>query len=308
MSEKLEEHSIPCVLADNEAIAQIALEHFQERGYAHLGYSGGRHRDRDQRGVCFQRAAEAVGLSVHCYDRTIWESPGEDRTAVSRAGRARWLESLPHPIGILCWSDLAARTLAEACASSDLRMPEDVAILGVDNDVLICEMTRPSLSSIELSTERIGFESARLLDSLMGGEWSPHAAPDKPIPRILPAGVVARASTDHFAVSDPDIVRAVRYIREYSVDGIGVEAVAEHAGLSRRSLERHFKRHLGCTPLQVISRVRLERICRLLSDSDVPLARIAEAGGFQSVRHLHRFFRQQTGSTPTSYRRLHRFE
>jgi LacI family transcriptional regulator len=209
----------------------------------------------------------------------------------------RWVQRLPKPVGIFASTDIWGVQLAEVCRQTGLRVPEDVALVGVDNDDLLCEVARPSLSSIALPTERIGFEAAALLDRILARE-RPSLRP-----RLLPPiGVVARQSSDVLALDDPEVAAAVRFIREHSHTSIGVKDVLRAVTISRRSLERRFQAALDRTVWEEIRRAHLERAKSLLAGTAMPMWAVAEQAGFSDPRQLSVVFRQETGLTPTAYR------
>jgi LacI family transcriptional regulator len=172
-----------------------------------------------------------------------------------------------------------------------------VAVLGVDNDEILCDLAEPPLSSVVPNTRRIGYEAAAMLDRLMAGE----PAPTGPT-LIEPLAVMTRQSTDVLAVGDRDVAAAIRYIREHACEGISVNDVLAAVPLSRSVLERRFTRILGHTPKEEISRVRLRRIKQLLAETDLPLARIATMTGFEHPEYLNVMFKGKTGDTPGEYR------
>ena len=176
-------------------------------------------------------------------------------------------------------------------------MPEQVAVLAADNDELLCEACVPSLSGIALTSERIGFEAAKLLDRLMHGERPPKA------PLLLePTGVVTRQSTDTLAVDDPDLARAVAFIRRHATDPIQVQDVLREVPVSRRWLERRFREVLGRGPAAEIRRVRLARAKRLLAETDMPVPKVARAAGFGSREYLAAVFKSELNLSPRQYR------
>jgi LacI family transcriptional regulator len=197
--------------------------------------------------------------------------------------------------------DMAGRYLAGACLRQGLRIPGDVAIVTTGNTELLCEKMSPSLSSIELGFERVGRESARLLDRLMAGR----PAPARPI-AMPPAGLVARLSTNAFAVDDPLVSRALRLIAGGACRGMRVRDVIAALPTTGRSLERRFRRVLGRTVVDEILRVRLEQAKRLLTETDVPLKTVADRCGFSRPEILAKAFRQVEGEPPGAYRRERR--
>ncbi len=172
-----------------------------------------------------------------------------------------------------------------------------MAVLGVDNDEILCDLAEPPLSSVVPNTRRIGYEAAAMLTRLMAGEPAPPGAI-----LIEPLAVVTRQSTDILAVGDRDVATAIRYIREHACEGISVNDVLAEVPLSRSVLERRFTRILGHSPKEEISRVRLRRIKQLLAETDLQLARIASMTGFEHSEYLSVMFKSKTGETPGEYR------
>jgi LacI family transcriptional regulator len=170
----------------------------------------------------------------------------------------------------------------------------------VDNDETLCELSTPPISSVALNTERLGFEGAALLDRLMRGRKGSVSGPP-----IAPLGVVARRSSDVLAMADPHVVAAAKYMREHLAEPIRVADVLAAAGCSRKTLEVRFKASLGRTPHEELQRLRLERVKRLLVETDWPLKRIAAQSGFTYVENLHAAFRREEGATPARWRSLH---
>jgi LacI family transcriptional regulator len=191
--------------------------------------------------------------------------------------------------------------VSEACQLADLRVPDDVAIVGVDDDDLLCELGRPSLSSVALPSEQIGAEAAALLERLL------HGKPPPPGPILLPPReVVVRQSSDILAITDPDVAAAVRFIRNHGSRTIQVADVLEAVPVSRRGLEWWFRRIIRRGIWEEIRRVHLERGKTLLAGSELPMAEVARRAGFTDARQLSVVFRQETGLTPTAYRRQFR--
>ena len=211
-----------------------------------------------------------------------------------------WLEQLPKPIGLMACNDDRARMVADVCRTRAIRVPDDIAILGVDNDEHVCLRTTPALSSLALATERAGYDAAALLDRLLSGKKV-----DSRVIVTRPVGVVPRQSTDLIASNDPNVVKAVRFIREQSKRVVQVPDVAAAAGLSRRVLQERFKRSMGNTVLEAIHASRIQNLRFLLAETTMPVAAIAAACGYETDTHLARFFTRHTGMTPSAYRRLH---
>jgi LacI family transcriptional regulator len=185
----------------------------------------------------------------------------------------------------------------DACRGAGLAIPDEVAVLGVDNDELLCELAAPPLSSVMPNTLRTGYEAAALLDRMMRGEAV------RPVAHLIPpVGVVARQSTDVLALDDRAVAQAVRFIREHACEGINVGDVLRGVPLSRRVLEQRFRRLLGRTPREEILQVRLARVKQLLTETDLTLYRVAERTGFEHVEYLSVVFKRETGRTPRQFR------
>ena len=226
--------------------------------------------------------------------------PSRDRSRID--GRqtediARWVRKLPKPIGIMATYDYRAQQLLDGCRRHGIEVPDQVAVIGVDNDELLCELAHPPLTSIIPNTHRTGYEAAALLDGLMSGAPAPSLTH-----LIPPLGVATRQSTDVLAIEDPHVARAMRHIRDHACEGIDVADVLHAVPQARRLLERRFKKILGRTPHEEILRVQLDRVKTLLSQTDLSLADIAERTGFEHVEYLSVVFKKKVGVPPSQYR------
>ena len=210
---------------------------------------------------------------------------------------ARWIAALPKPAGIMTANDDRGLQVLDACRRIGAAVPEEVAVLGVDNDEYLCGLAIPPLSSIDINSEETGYQAAALLDRMMAGK-----RPPKRLPQIKPRGVIIRCSTDVLATDDADVVRAVQFIREHACGPITSRQVVDHVSLSRSSLGPRFKRVLGCTIHQEIQRVRVERAKDLLAQTRMPIKEIASVTGFKTVQYLTRAFRRLTRETPAAFR------
>lgn len=285
---------LPWVETDDEQIAALAVDHLLERGFKHLAFCGdARFNWSVWREKHFCARVAAARQTVHCY-RSAAE-PGD--LAAQVADIRRWVESLPKPVGIMACYDNRGQQVLAACRSAKLAVPADVAVLGVDNDELLCDLASPPLSSVIPNAHRTGYEAAALLERLMAGKRVPPTAR-----LIAPLGIAARQSTDVLAVDDRDIARAVQFIREHACDGINVSDVLRAVPLSRRVLEQRFQRLLGRTPREEILHVRLNRVKQLLGETDLPLYLIAERTGFEHVEYLSVVFKRETRLTPSGWR------
>lgn len=290
----------PRVATDLLAAGRLAAEHLLDAGFKHFAYYGLEGRsyvERHYQG--FAQAVSAVCAACPFYG-TTFEAGAGARTAwqTRQQGLFRWLKKLPKPVAIVTWTTEQGREVIHACRRAGLLVPEQVAVLAGDNDELLCEACVPSLSGIALSSERIGFEAATLLDRMMHG-----ARPPKRPVLIAPTGVLARQSTDTLAVDDPDLARAVAFIRGHATDPIQVSDVLREVPVSRRWLERRFQEVLGRGPAAEIRRVRLQRARFLLAETDMPVPQVAESAGFGSREYLAAAMKLQTGLSPRQYRR-----
>ncbi len=289
---------------DPAECSRLALGHFLERGFRSLAYCGYRGVTfSDHRGDAFVTQAAAQGLTVHVY-----RTPGPERDiddVIAREVRGElsdrrvvnWLRSLPKPVGVFACNDVRGRQVLAACDEAGLAVPDQVAVLGVDNDPVICDLSVPPLSSVEPDTRRLGFEGASLLERLMAG----HPPPDETV-WIAPRGIQTRLSSDFLAVADDETAAALRFIREHACEGLSVDVLARQLAVSRTTLDRKFQRLLGRSPKTEIDRVRIERAKQLLQATDYKLSSVAGIVGFQTAAQFVTAFKRHTGITPGVYR------
>jgi LacI family transcriptional regulator len=300
VSASLDYQNVPSVGTPETLVVDLAVEHFASRGLRHVGYAGyGWHNSFSP---LMSAAAHAAGMSFHLYDFERYRLGSErfERPADAVA-LWRWLSDCPKPIGLLAAHDHRAWEVAEVCRSHGIRVPEDVALIGVENDEPLCASAYPALSSVALAADRIGYEAAGLLDRLMQGAKPPR----RPI-EVPPIGVIARQSTDVLAVDEPAVADAVRFVRTRAGDGLGVGDVLRAVPVSRRWLERRFRTLLGRSILQEIHRARAEQAKRLLATTDLPMPDVAERSGYANPKLFSATFRKHFGMTPTTYRRQSR--
>jgi LacI family transcriptional regulator len=287
---------LPWVETNDRAIADAGAKHLLERNFRQLAFCGDdRFNWSRWRGEHFQRAASAAGVPCATYEPSSaalrdWDAMEDEM--------GRWLLSLPRPVGVMACYDIRARHVLDACRRVGLAVPDDVAVLGVDNDEFLCNLADPSLSSIATDARRTGYEAAALLDRLMSGREKQRGQGVF----VEPLGVVTRRSTDVLSIGDVDISSAVRLIRENAYQGITVKDVLEEVPLSRRVLEGRFRKLLGRTPHEEIARVRLERVCQLLRETQLPLTEVAGRSGFRNAEYLATAFRREFQVSPSAYR------
>jgi LacI family transcriptional regulator len=293
--------NIPYVGTDNTAVSRLAADHLLERGFVHFAYCGYHptpvNRCSRKRAEAFCEAVGRGGYACATYNAPntasdTWEKICGDLVA--------WLTQLPHPTGIMACNDSRARQILEACRMAGLRVPEDVAVVGVDNEEAICLFTDPTLTSVDQGSQRSGYEAASLLDQWM------ESGPVTPGKRsVQPVGIVARGSTEILATTDDELAAALRFIRDHACDAIGLDDVGRAAGANNATLRRRFRSVLGRTVHEEIQRVRVERAKQLLVSTDWPFKQIARQSGFCSVQYMSTRIRQATGHTPREYR--HRY-
>lgn len=292
--------NVATVDVDHQAVGCAAAEYFLDRRFRNFGFLGSETAaySRAQEAAFRARLARA-GYSVSsCYVEYLADLTTVALWKKSAQRTRRWLRQLSKPAAVLCCEDAPARYLADTCRQLGLHVPDDVALLGVGNDELECNLTPPAISSIAVPSERIGYEAAGLLDRLMSGH------PPPPQPWLLPPlHVVTRHSTDTMAVDDEIVRAALQYIRDRASAPISVARVAHDIAVGRRLLERRFRSLLGRSVLEEICRVRVQRARELLADTHLPIAAVAAQSGFPSVRRLDVVFRKLTNVTPTEYRR-----
>lgn len=286
--------ALPWVETNDEEIARLAAEHLMERGFKRFAFCGDARFNWSQwREEHFAARLKAAGHACAVFQPEV--AAGD--VAAEARELARWLKELPKPVGIMACYDIRGQQVLDACRGAGLAVPDEVAVIGVDNDTLLCELASPPLSSVIPNAHRAGYEAAALLDKLMEGKRVPATAH-----LIAPLGIAERQSTDVLAVDDRDVARAVQFIREHGCEGINVSDVLRVVPLSRRVLEQRFQRLLGCTPREEILHVRLARVKQLLGETDLPLYLVAERTGFEHVEYLSVVFKRETGRTPSAWR------
>jgi LacI family transcriptional regulator len=289
---------IPLLHVDNRAIAEMAAEHLVDRGFTNFAYFGlgdeywSLEREQGFREYVVERGYDSHTslLSRRVLERTPWTK------LVGRA--AGWLRKLPLPVGIMLCSDVRGLLLREACQTAGLTIGEHVAIVGVGNDRTLCEMSTPSLSSVEANHIQVGYEAAALLDRMMRG-----AEPPKTPTLVKPWYVAIRESTDFLAVNDTQLAKALHFIRNRCGGRITLNAVASHAGLSRSVLQRRFRALLNRTVHEEITDARIHKAMDLLRRTDLPVDAVADKCGFGYAQNMGRIFRNRFGRSPRHYRR-----
>lgn len=293
------------ICQDDPAVGELAARFLIARGFRSLGFVGvPDDLPSSERYAGFLRAAAEAGIAAA--QVTCFNYGGTHRSAMTGMwqGLGQWLQKLPKPAGVLCTYDELGRLVAQCCWENQVDVPETVALVGVDNDPAVCESTIPPLSSVDTGAWRLGYEAAATLNDLFVGGRA-NNAPDQ---QLAPLAVVERASSALIAIDDPDVSRALRYIHDHAIDGIGVDDVLNHTPVNRRQLERSFKLKLNRTPYQEILRIRLEHACLLLQQTAASIKQVAARSGFVNLETFYRAFQATHAMTPKQYRessRLH---
>jgi len=294
---------VPTLLTDHAAAARMAFEHLRERGFRSFGFCGFEGVDySDARKRHFVDIVGKSGMACHVFENPSRRRHGRS-TDLEREGLrdgglvAKWIQSLPKPVGLMACNDMRGQQVLEACRATNINVPDDVGVVGMDNDEVLCDLSDPTLSSVVPDTFRIGFEAAALLDQLMAGK-EPPASPVY----IEPKGIQARRSTEVLAIDDRLMTAAIRFIRERACEGIDVRDVLKAVPMSRSTLERRFVKVVGRAPKDEIMRVRLNQAKQLLAETGLSVEFIAEKTGFNRAEYFSRIFKKKNGQSPLHFR------
>lgn len=298
--------TIPQIICNDTIVSDLAAQHLVERGLRHFAFCGfAAHIYSERRKIAFVSNLRQANRDVYVYDSVL--PMHEDKvfaalTAPEQLQLDQWLAGLPKPVGIMACNDIRGWEILAACRNCGIKVPDEVAVVGVDNDLLLCELSNPPMTSVNLAVERIGYKGAEMLAMMMDGK-----PPSVSQTMVEPLGIVARNSTDVVAVEDIVVAAAMRYIREAVDKAIKVEDVLDHlaqdtALVSRRSLERRFAAAVGYSPKEAILNARISRIKQLLQDTNFSLAKIADIVGLGSQEILIDSFRRHTGHNPSVFR------
>ncbi len=287
---------VPNIISDSKAIGIAAAKYLRDKGFNRFAFCGFDDMpwSKEREDAFLDAVSEAENISIY---RQKQPSPDYNQELNDMA---RWLKSLPKPTAIMACNDVRGANVIEACKLAQIKVPQEISILGVNNDDMICEMTSPPLSSVSLDIITAGFEAAKTLDRMMKGKT---ISPKNII--IKPKTIITRASTDILAIDDPDIAAAMHYISQNSKKHIQVSDIAANIGVNRRSLERRFRQVLGKSVYDEVKRVRIDVICKMLTDTDLPIAEIAYNIGFEDANHISRYFISKMGISPLKYRNTH---
>lgn len=309
------------VASDDLAIGHMVGKYFLARGFKNLafcGHSGYLASDLRLQGLreTAQKASVPVSVFTPTKGRRFTDGSAEDgrelvkwihswiNPVVPRTNKDKGEAGTGHlrlPIAVFGWHDYRAANVADICRQEGLKIPDQVSIVGCHDDNILCELQSPPISSAAVPLEQIGYRAAEVLDRLMAGD----KPPEGPI-LIPPVGIVTRGSSDAMALDNPDVVQAIRIIREHADKPLSVENILAAVPTSRRSLEREFRRLLGRSPRAEIERVHLGNALYLLAETNWPIPRVAEKSGYGSLEHFSATFRKKMGFPPTHYRRKFR--
>jgi LacI family transcriptional regulator len=291
--------NVAYVATDNAEIGLLAADHLLERRLRHFAYCGIPHSPATSwsqaREQAFRTRVREAGSTCTVF-RGRYRRPFHWDAMLDDLGA--WLIRQPKPLGLMACDDPRARHVLLACRRSSIRVPEDVAIVGVDNDRIMCEMVQPTLTSIEQGSEQVGYEAASLLDRLMRKHRQ-----DSPFLTVPPAGLIARQSTAIDRLDDAVVAEALKFLKEHFAEGIDPDLVAKHVHLSRGMLDIRFHRAISRSIHAEIRRLRLDLVYQLLTTTDLTIKIIAQRAGYSSVEYLSNDFRRAFGRPPGTFRR-----
>jgi LacI family transcriptional regulator len=295
--------NLPGLINDHLEIGRLGAEHLMERGFTHFGFIGSRGLPwSDGRRDGFARSLAARNQSFAEYQSRSKGSRDfrHHKWEIETHQVGDWVAKLPKPAGIMAANDFHAMQLLDACRLVGVAVPEQAAVIGVDNEDSLCELTVPPLSTVVPGAFQMGREAAALLDALMQGK-----SPPKRKILVPPQGVITRASTDVMAITDPVVARAIKFIRLHACDGIRIDDVLREVLVSRTVLQNRFRESLGRSLHDAIQDVRLQRAKELLIETALPLADVAERAGFKHLQYFMAVFKDLTETTPAQFRRKH---
>jgi LacI family transcriptional regulator len=290
---------LPVIKTNSQAIAKMASEHFIEKGFKNFAFCGFDIFEwSNERKIFFTKYNNEAGFTTHLYDSSKknisqdWEV--EQRHVIE------WLKSIPKPVALMACNDDRGQHILEVCKLIGLKVPDDVSVIGVDNDPMICEIGDPPLTSIALDVESAGFNSAKLLNELIS---STKMNGQQII--VSPTHIVQRQSSDIFAVNDLEITKALKFIRENARSKIYVKDVVNSTCLSRRILEKRFRDILHRSIYDEIRRRRVDLITKFLIETDLPISEITSLFTFTDMEHISRYFKKEKGMGLREFRKLH---
>ena len=299
---------IPQVETDNEHVAELAFKHLWNHGFRRFAFCGFRFASYSEARL---NAFRKLVLQSDCpFDFYESEgSPGSTLTSLEEAGivdtsrLSDWLATLQRPTGLFVCNDIRGQQVLNACGNAGIAVPDDLGVIGVDDDESTCLLCDPALSSVRPDAERVGYRACEILAGMLEG-----VRPEAEVEYIPSKLVSERLSTNVVAVDDLELAKVCRYIRQHACDGINVTDVTEITSLSRRQLERRFREKLGCTPHEQIAAIQIDRVKQLLIETDMTLEQIAPKAGYSHKESLSAVFKRETGQSPGVYRKKSRSE
>jgi len=287
----------PFVGVDNAAIGTMVTEHFLDRGFRHFAVYGTSSEEAyEERRENFMQAVERAGFHCEAYQHPSKHDRHSDWEK-EQQHVADWAAGLKKPVAVLACTDQLGFWFLDACKRAGVAVPEEIAVVGCENDECLAAMSSPPMSSVQFQTDRIGYEAAEILERLMSGD----PPPEKPI-LVPPLGIEKRQSSDIVAVEDQELASALLFIRENSHRNISVEDVLQAIPMSRATLDQRMRATIGRTAKAEIVRVQLETVKRLLAETDLSLAQIADKAGFRHPQYMAELFKKKFGITPGTYR------
>lgn len=306
-------HTVPWVETDDSAISRLAYNHLAERGYRNFGFVGDAKFNWSRwRGFAFRENVVQgrgayfefpCGLTKNAKAQPVIGENLEGSFDESEEALASWLKGLPKPIGLMAAFDLKGQQILNLCRDLGISVPEEVSLIGVDNDPLVCELSEPTLTSVIPDAQRAGYIAAELLAELLAGRATVEHSK-----LIEPIGIQARQSTDIHAIDDEIVAQAMQMIRKHACDGLTVASLMKNLPVSRRIFEHRFMKAVGRTPHAEIVRVRMERVKFLLLRSDYSISEIARMTGYAHDEYLSSSFKLLEAMSPTQYRQQFRIE
>lgn len=287
---------VPWVTVNNESVIRLVVQEFRNNHHTNFAFLGPERRTWGCfRETEFRRQVSNLGCRFHSSFFTNFE---QSDAAEENQRIENWLKTLPNPIAIMAANDMCGYQLLKACYQAGISVPDQISVIGVNNDELLCELSFPSLTSVSTNTQRIGHKSAEILDQLMSGKKVRESKF-----QIEPLGIEPRRSTDQAAGADPFVSLAFRFIQRHACDGINVEDILKVVPMSRTSLDAAFRQFIGRSPHHEISRVRIERARQLLSEGKFLVAEVASRCGYSSVEYFSAAFKREVGVSPSEFRR-----
>ena len=287
------------IRSDDAAIGRMGAEYLLERGFKRFGFCGYNGEAWSKRREdAFVRTVDEKSSGECSLYNSAWQGRAARNWEDEQQCIADWLCSLTPPFAVMACNDIRGQQVIDACSELDMAVPEQVVVMGVDNDELLCRMCSPPLTSVIPNAQGVGFRAAEVLAMLMDGKLPPSG-----VQLIEPLGVATRQSTDVVAIDDRDIAEALRYIREHACRGLTVDEVVRNNSVSRSTLERQVRKYLGRTPQAEIRFVQVKRARELLISTDLSAEQIATLCGFEHPEYLHVVFKRVTGMTIGTFRK-----